>query len=71
MLNSEKYFEDSSMEPGRYRPRRRNGDRPVHLKEKEMGAALNVSANMGMICIELLKHGCCQRDVALEPIPDS
>jgi FkbM family methyltransferase len=41
------------------------------LKEKEPIAVLDVGANIGMICIALLKHGYFQRAIAFEPTPNS
>lgn len=35
------------------------------------GTVLDVGANIGMICIALLRHGWCERAIAFEPAPNS
>lgn len=42
-----------------------------YLKDAEGGTVLDVGANIGMICIALLKHGCFERAIAFEPAPNN
>lgn len=45
--------------------------REGYLEDAGRGTVLDVGANIGMICIALLKHGYFQRAIAFEPYPNS
>jgi FkbM family methyltransferase len=46
-------------------------ERDGYLTRDGRGTLLDVGANIGMICIALLKHGWFERAVAFEPAPDN